>query len=515
VLHRLLGAERLPIKLVFCGLVAATALITWRVGAAWDPAAGALAGTLVAWTPLLQAYAATLQYEVPAAFLCTACVSLLLRTRRATPTPWLTVTATAVVCAVSALTREVLVVVFPVLLAVVLLKSGEPFRRRATKAGVALAVYAALVGGWVAYQSMRTGRFVPISDKGAVNLAIGNNPNANGTYNLLASPIGQPSGVAFIVAQPARALELFGRKAFYFTGLLKDGWNVPRPAALYVSRATGNILPLDAWLLLFRGGAVFLLAVAGGVLLLRDPYLRPAWWPVPAVIGLVAAVHVLTLSSHRFAVPVWPLAAALASVTVVRAWRAVAPPWPTVVLGVVAVCGLGALGQSWAPPGRYHRAASELDGDRVTNTVDAASGYDRVRLGRVEGGRRMVAIETSEFIGRGFLAVTFGVRPAVSPAQPAPQPDAIIADVLVADEAGHIVCASGLTWAETDVSGFTPFTAGCRIPEDTVLSVALWTRAVVDLHIDLFSLSFGHARPEDVTPAARRSASGASAGTGA
>ena len=515
LLHRTLGTDRLPIKLVFCGLVAATAILTWRIGAIWDPVAGIIAGTLVACSPLLRAYAATLQYEVPAAFLCTACVSLFLRLRRVSPASWVLLSAAALICAVSALTREVLVVVFPVLIAVALLRPNETFRRRAAQAAMAAVVYTAFVGGWVVYQSNRTGRFVPISDKGAVNFAIGNNPNANGTYNLLASPVGQPSGAAFMLSAPARTLTLFGRKALYFSGLLKDGWNVPRPAALYASRATWNVLPLDLWLLLFRGGAVFLLALAGAVLLVRDPVLRSSWWPIPVVLLLVAAVHVLTLSSHRFAVPVWPLAALLASIPVARAWRAVALSWSAALAGGVALCVVGLLGQSWAPPGRYQRAASELDGDRVGNVADAASRYDRVREGRVDGGRRMVAIETTEFIGRGFLAVTFGLRPVVTPVSPVPAVDAVNADVLVSNESDDIVCASGLTWADTSRDRFTPFITGCRIPADTVLSVALWTRAIVDLRVDAFSLSFGHSRPEDVTPVPRASASARPTGTGA
>lgn len=503
LLHRTLGTDRLPIKLVFCGLVAATALLTWRIGLAWDPLAGAVAGALVAWSPMLQAYAATLQYEVPAAFLCTICISVLLRLCRSRSATWLPAATAAAVCALSALTREVLLVLFPVLLAALLMKPGDALRRRGAHAALALIVYTAIVGGWVTYQSNQSGRFVPISDKGAVNLAIGNNPNANGTYNLLASRVVQPAGAAFMVSHPARTLVLFGRKALYFAGILKDGWNVPRPAALYASRATWNVLPLDGWLLLFRGGAVFVLALIGAVLLVRDPLLRQAWWPVPVALVLVASVHVLTLSSHRFAVPVWPLAALLASIPVTRAWRAAPLPWPAALTAGIAVCVLAVLGQSWAPPGRYQRAASELDGDRVENVVDGASRYGRVRQGSVDGGRRMVAIETTEFIGRGFLAVTFGLRPVVAPEAPVPESDAVIADLVVSDEAGHIVCASGLTWADATRDRYTPFTAGCRIPDDTVLSVALWTRAVVAVRVDAFSLSFGHARPEDVTPVPR------------
>ena len=110
----------------------------------------------------------------------------------------------------------------------------------------------------------------------------------------------------------------------------------------------------------------------------------------------------------------------------------------------------------------------------------------------------MIASDTAELIGRGFLAVVYDVRATADPAAPSPSTDTVVADVLVSDDAGHVICASALRWGKTGRDRFRPFTTGCRLPEDTVLSVALWTRAVTDLRVERFRLSFGHARPEDV-----------------
>lgn len=499
LLHRAFGPQRLPIKRVFCALVFFTALMTWRIAGRWDPLAGTIAGLLVAWSPLLQAYAATLQYEVPAAFLCTAATGLVLALARISSPRrlWGTLLAASLVCALAALTREVLVVLFPVALAAILSRRDLPLRDRLRLGAAASAIGLVLIGGWVAYQSARAGRLVPISDKGSVNLQIGNNPNANGTYNLLATSIAQPAGFAFMVSSPARTVVLFGRKALYFVGLLKDGWNVPRPAALYVSRAARSLVPLDAWLLLFRGGGVFALAALGAGLVVATPPLRNAWWPAAAVLGAVGLVHVLTLSSHRFAVPVWPIAAVLASVPLVRIWRSLGRMQPAGAAVLAAGVVWSLFAQTSAPPGRYSRAASELDGDRVENVADTASSGGVVRLGATSEGRRMIASDTAELIGRGFLAVMFDVRGVEGQSAP-PSTETVVADVLVSDDAGHVICASALTWREVSQDRFSPFTTGCRLPEDTVLSVALWTRAVVELRVDRFSLSFGHARPEDV-----------------
>src|SRR4029453_13460317 len=89
---------------------------------------------------------------------------------------------------------------------------------------------------WSAVQSIRHHTLITISEKGPLVIELGNNPPANGTYNAPLVGIGQPTGLAFVRAFPGQWFELAWRKAFYFWGVLRDGWNVPRPVPVCVGR---------------------------------------------------------------------------------------------------------------------------------------------------------------------------------------------------------------------------------------------------------------------------------------
>lgn len=492
------GFTRLGVKMVFCALVAIMAVLVWWLGSLYSPAAGAVAAGLVTFSPLLRAYAATIQYEIPAAFLLTlaSCVTV----RAGEPSPprrtLLLCSFGALVCAVAALTPEVLVISFPVLLVHVARRRRDlsASTRRAVL-GSMLAMYAVLVGGWVLHQSIAEGRLVAISDKGAVNFQIGNNPRANGTYNFTTAPPEEPSGWAFIRSRPATALRLAGRKALYFAGMLKDGWNVPRPAALYLSRAALQVVPLDWWLVLARGGAVSLLALGGALILSRSSAVRHRWWPLPATIGLLLLVHLITMSSHCFAVPAWPLITVLAAVPLAQACQWVAR-WPVPALTALAVVGPWSIyAQTWHLPGRYTRPVTELGGERVDHVADVMSPRGHVIYASAAGGRRVIAVEPTEFIGRGFFLVVLGLRTDTLPTGMAM--DTPVADIVVSDERGRELCSSGVAASWFSSPGYRRIPARCELPDDGVVSVAVWTTATANVWLDEFSLRFGHATRDD------------------
>jgi 4-amino-4-deoxy-L-arabinose transferase-like glycosyltransferase len=207
LLFRWFGQSRFAAKIIFCGLITLTAGLTWLIGRRFDSLAAAIATLVVVSSALLRAYAATLQYEIPAMFLWTVAAALtIVGGASASRTRSLIFAAlAALVCALGALTREVLAVAFPILLITIVANRTLSLRSRLSISALATAIFAIIVGGWIIHQSRVAGHFVVISDKAGINFRIGNNPNANGTYNLVATDIAEPSGRrSFEAARPRR-----------------------------------------------------------------------------------------------------------------------------------------------------------------------------------------------------------------------------------------------------------------------------------------------------------------------
>jgi hypothetical protein len=160
-------------------------------------------------------------------------------------------------------------------------------------------------------RARRTGRTGDSFNQGPIVAELGHNPRANGTFNAPLVGIGQPTGVRFALAYPGREVQLAARKVLYFWGVLRDGWNVPRPAAVWVWRATTGRVPL-AWIEPWARGGVLLLTVLIALALWTRAEWR-CWWVFPAVLAAVMVMYIITLSSFRFSVPSLPVAYILAS----------------------------------------------------------------------------------------------------------------------------------------------------------------------------------------------------------
>jgi hypothetical protein len=220
---------------------------------------------LISTAPALRHYVGTLQYEVVVA---AGLMAVLCLTVKGLEAGWPRSVAWACAAGVmgGALTlgREVFIGVVPIL-GVWLMTQVWPrvaVSRTLVLGFTFLALFAAPVASWSVLQSSRYGRTILMSDKGVAALALGNNPRASGTYN--ADAIVQPAGLAFIRERPTAALRLAGRKMLDFWGLRRDWWNVPRPAGLWLFRATGGLLPLDVTLPLARGGWPLVASLIGG-----------------------------------------------------------------------------------------------------------------------------------------------------------------------------------------------------------------------------------------------------------
>jgi hypothetical protein len=206
------------------------------------------------------------------------------------------------------LTREPLIALIPVFALFVAHQATRTTARAAVGATAGAIVLMTAVGfvvGWSAFQSRHAGHAVLIRDNVPAILPFGHSPTANGTWNESLAAPGQPAGIAFILAEPRGEMRLAWRKLMYFWGILRDGWNVPRPAAVWVVRATGGLLPLDLVLPVARGGWILVALIAACALLRRDQWTE--FWLLPGIVAAMLAVHLATISSHRFAIPILPV----------------------------------------------------------------------------------------------------------------------------------------------------------------------------------------------------------------
>ncbi|HXG89943.1 MAG TPA: hypothetical protein VNJ02_16570 [Vicinamibacterales bacterium] len=452
--------------LVACVLMAARLgwLIYRHEAAAWA------AAWLTAASPMLQAYTGTIQYELVAA--CWLLALLLIAdwvTRRSSRGGHLAgAAALGALAGAAMLTREVFVAVIPLLaLAVVVLRPPWSRGREPWVAGLVVLTCATIpVVSWARVQSQRAGRVVTVSDKGPLVLAFGNNPFANGTFNAPLTGVGEPSGVAFMRAQPRRTTELLGRKFLYFWGVLRDGWNVPRLAAIWMVRATVGALPLELALAIARGGGILLLLLTA---LALWPWRRwQEWWLLPAVISGILAIHLVTVSSHRFSVPVLPVVFAIIAGPLASAARRLTATGGRRV-ALVAVVLIVTAAQSASPPLRYTLRASEMDGRDAENVTDAVRG--RVRFASASRGPRAAVLLGDEYLARGHFAVRVALRADVSRAAPP------IRMWLQHLDAARI-CEITPT---VSTSKWTDVIMQCQLPRDSVVTLVVETTAVTDV----------------------------------
>jgi hypothetical protein len=379
-----------------------------------------------------------------------------------------------VLAGAAALTREVLVVCVPLLAAFVFqrLRDALPAGPSAMIAVMVVLTAATMVTGWAGFQSARTHRVIAMTDKGPAVLAFGNNPHANGTFNAPAVGVGEPSGFAFMQAHPRATLRLAGRKVLYFCGILRDGWNVPRRGAIWLARATAGLMPLEIASAVARGGAlavVFIIAVG-----LWTGETRRRWWVLPAIIAAIMFVHVLTVSSHRFAVPVLPLA-----------FVCIAGPAATVigwsvrrlrVLTAVALLVLVTTSlQTAAWPMSYTLRASEMDGLDVANVIDEERGV--VRFAEAGRGRRAMALLTDEYLPRGRFTITVDWRQRTASG-------ASVARIGVRTTDGRPLCEFDVPGGPDAIGRWQKASLACASASDHVSTLAVESTGAADLDVE-------------------------------
>jgi len=462
-------------------LLVATGLAAWLAHRVWGRGGGAATALLMATSPALRHYVGTIQYELVAAAGLLVVLFLAVRAADSSRTSAMLLAAASAGLAGGflALTREVFLGVLPIIAAWVALRQWpHAGMRLALASSLAFLLLASVpIAMWSVAQLRTHGETVLISDKGPVTFALGNNPLASGTYNVDRTV--EPMGVQFFVAMPSTAARLLVRKALYFWGVLRDGWNVPRPAALWIYRASAGVVPLEALLPLARGGWLLIGFVVGLVFLSRRGLLA-TWWIVPAVPLALLFAHVITLSSHRFAVPILPLVFVTISGPLIAAFHRVlawtkSAWWRTAALTAAVALGIAL---QWVPvPVRVRYQAADSDAMNEINRVDPVL-QRTVRFVGADGGRRAAMILADEYWPAGNVRLTIRARRGAAHASGS---DMAVARATIVALDGKVACAEDIPLGILHEDRFADVWIHCNLKSDGPVTLIVETMGVIDL----------------------------------
>ena len=220
--------------------------------------------------------------------------------------------------AAATMTKATLTVLPPVLLALSGWIATANWRRAITTLLTASCLYAALLSPWWIRNAAVLGHFVPFTTSSAQNLYLGNNP-ANTDAGIDWAHDVEPDVASRLLAIPN---EVERQRAFSdrATSYIKAHPDLFVEAAVMKLVRLWNIVPNTAE---FRGvyalisalsfGPVLLLALIGAVWQWRQ-WRRFA--PLLILIGYFTFVHVVTIASLRYRLPLEPLLIVLAATTV-------------------------------------------------------------------------------------------------------------------------------------------------------------------------------------------------------
>jgi hypothetical protein len=248
-----------------------------------------------------------------------------------------------------------------------------------------------------------------------------------------------------------------------------------------VTRATGGLLPLDAILPVARGGWLLGAVIIACVLLTRSQWID--FWLLPAIIVAMLGVHLVTISSHRFALPVLPvvfiLIGGMLGRLVGRLTRAGA-------LAVVVLTLAAAAMQSrqWAVV--YRLDASELDGAAAENRREADGRF--VRFSDAARGRRVAFALYDEYLPAGPLTLRVLARRGQA-SLPAQSP---IVRVRLFSLEGSAPCEMSLTVDQlSPADSWTHIALPCSLPHDGLARLIGETLGRVDLSFsDIITLQW-------------------------
>ena len=453
----------------------------WLANRVYGRPAAWAAAVVCACSPAMHGYIGTIQYEVFTGALLVVTLMLTISTidARNDRQRMAGAVLTGAVGGVLVLTREPFAIVMLITSAWIAHQLLPRGGRTAIVCAVIVATLAAAPAlAWSIAQSLRYNQLLTISEKGPIVVELGHNPLANGTYNAPLVGIGQPAGLAYAIQNPAREVVLSIRKVLYFWGVLRDGWNVPRPSSVYLWRATTGVIPYEVFGAIARGGWLLVFFSLSLWVLGRSGLRR--WWGLAAVVLAIMAVHIATLSSHRFAVPVLPVVFVLVSgplaYLVAHAVRMLRSP--VLLVAAIILTTLMVLMQFESWPLARELQAARLDGLNADNRRDDLA-EGEVRVADAKRGVRPVALLADEFLAQGTLRVRTRARRLSNPRRD----EELAMQISLAGLDGEPACVHNVLAGELARDRYTTQTMTCVLPRDTVATLAVVSLGTVDFAV--------------------------------
>jgi hypothetical protein len=211
------------------------------------------------------------------------------------------------------------------------------------------------------------------------------------------------------------------------------------------------------------------------------------WWLLPVTVAAILVVHVMTLASYRFTIPLLPVLYVLASgptaLVAHRVLHLLRMRVVAVVAAILVAAAIAAQFESWPLRTTYHAAA--LEGLSAANVADDTAG-SLVRFGDAARGTRPIALLPDTYLPRGSLRVTTRMR-AIDAGTSAATPVARIALVPLAGDPG---CVADVVAAQLRSDRFTDVTTLCRVERDGPVTLAVFTLGQVDLAVSSVHLTW-------------------------
>lgn len=437
----------------------------------FSPIHGIMTATFVCNSDALRAYAATIQYEIFTTMLLWATIfawwSLENKITHQRLVP--KVLLGGILLAVTSLTREPLALLFVAFL-ISTWRLEHP-RRFALVSLFALTFFIVL-GSWILYQYNRFGVLTFISQKSEINFPIGNNPNATGTFNLVRTGIGTPSGWEYIRTEPWGTLRLAIRKVGYLFGFLRDGWNTPNESVVIWWKLFGGQIDYG-WVMAFARAMVPIFAFSGMFIAIRSYSMRKQIFPLLIFLALYILSFIPFIGSYRFLIPVLPAFYGFASCSIIAIFTQI---WhsefrKTIGVGValfLIVILLSPTQLSMQIP------STMLDGNRVT---DIEEENNKILYAPGEPRPRLIGYFPPEYFPHGVYRLTIEYRSQLNQVNRPP------AKIVVRDRDRKAVTTKDLTMSEAYAIGTTDFGISRNMPlsleiRSTKNSGDLWIKKI-------------------------------------
>lgn len=397
-IYKFFGVNYLTPKIIFCFLLTLSSIFIFAICNSYiNKYVAFIASILLIYSPATTAYCATIQYEIFVLFLLSVSFYFYFKSLNTENQKRKSIflIITAISFSTLTLTREVFAVLFPLIILIF-------YRRFEFKQIlVSLLVFVTPIMSWIIWQYFSHGELVFISNKGQLNLIIGFNPNANGTFNSTLLPPVEPKGIEFILSHPLKAFELFIRKQMYFLGYLKDGWNVPYSLSLIFNKFFWGFSSLNFSQFLARAWFSTFSLIGAFILIYKNKFKDIGYIIILSTI-IISFLHGIFISSSRFAIPLYPLWAVSSGYFIYIIFKELLKS--KILLFIFLSYFL--ISQIFAPVGNFNIIASNLDGIIGENVRIPETGK-KFRYAKAVNGKRSFAIITDEYYPKGIIYIEF------------------------------------------------------------------------------------------------------------